>query len=301
LLWAVIDGCVFGTNYDTGVVLNSYNNVSGTAFLVTSGTCGEAILVKSLLNTISGCRFAAQSGGWTDGVVVIDAGSSYASGLAVTGCSFHNREAFPMFGFGTNSTKLRYATITGNTFYVSGAIAEAVGGSVNNEWKYVNFCNNVVIPRTNLGTLSLFDLRASAGSNRFMGNQFVNPESYTCASVYRGSLINSVWHANEVLNISPVFYSGATLTGTTITANPDYVTRSSGAGVVASGTTYIDVTHGLASTPSANDIMVTPTNSLGNSTKYYISDIGATTFRINVDADPGATTATFSWIAEVNP
>ena len=55
------------------------------------------------------------------------------------------------------------------------------------------------------------------------------------------------------------------------------------------------MTHGLDITPSAEDISVTPTNNLGNASKFWISDIGASTFRINVDTDPGADTATFSW------
>jgi len=77
--------------------------------------------------------------------------------------------------------------------------------------------------------------------------------------------------------------------------NIGYVTENSGAATVASGETTIDVTHGLAITPSINDINVVPTNNLGNSTKYWLSDVGSSTFRINVDIDPGATTAIFSW------
>jgi parallel beta-helix repeat protein len=82
---------------------------------------------------------------------------------------------------------------------------------------------------------------------------------------------------------------------TKIRDNTGYITESSGTATIASGDTHIDVTHGLAITPEAANISVTPTNSMGDSAKYYISDIGATTFRINVNADPGATTATFAW------
>jgi hypothetical protein len=80
-----------------------------------------------------------------------------------------------------------------------------------------------------------------------------------------------------------------------ISNNAGYLTENSGTATIASGDTHIDVTHGLAITPEAANISVTPTNSMGDSAKYYISDIGATTFRINVNADPGATTATFAW------
>jgi CRISPR-associated DxTHG motif protein len=76
------------------------------------------------------------------------------------------------------------------------------------------------------------------------------------------------------------------------------VSRTSGTATVPNGATYYDVTHGLNFTPTAAQITVTPTG-WGNAASFYISDIGASTFRINVNADPGASTATFSWHAGV--
>lgn len=66
-----------------------------------------------------------------------------------------------------------------------------------------------------------------------------------------------------------------------------------GTATIPQGATYIDVTHGRAKTPTANEITITPTNNKGSG--WWISNIGATTFRINVPTDPGATTATFAW------
>jgi len=80
-----------------------------------------------------------------------------------------------------------------------------------------------------------------------------------------------------------------------VARNLGYVTETSGTATVANGQTSVDVTHGMDITPSINDINVTPTNSMGNAIKYYISNVGASTFRINVDADPGEETATFGW------
>jgi hypothetical protein len=34
---------------------------------------------------------------------------------------------------------------------------------------------------------------------------------------------------------------------------------------------------------------------MGNAAEFFISSVGATTFTINVNTDPGATTATFAW------
>ena len=81
--------------------------------------------------------------------------------------------------------------------------------------------------------------------------------------------------------------------------NVGYVTENNGVATITSGSTYIDVAHGLDRTPAAEDISVTPTNNLGNASKFWISDVGPSTFRINVNSTPGATTATFAWRAEV--
>lgn len=80
-----------------------------------------------------------------------------------------------------------------------------------------------------------------------------------------------------------------------VAQNINYVTEKSGTATVTSGNTYVDVTHGLSITPSINKISVIPTNNLGNATKFWVSDVGASTFRININVDPGASTATFSW------
>ncbi len=84
-------------------------------------------------------------------------------------------------------------------------------------------------------------------------------------------------------------------TNTIIRDNIGWVTESSGTATVANGTTSIAVTHNQSGTPGIQDISATPTNSLGNATKFWITNITATQFTINVDVDPGATTATLAW------
>lgn len=99
-------------------------------------------------------------------------------------------------------------------------------------------------------------------------------------------------------NVTAAIGSAGSLSSTVkAIRNRGFVTENSGTATVASGNTFIDVSHGLSITPGAEDIQVTPTNNLGSSTKFWISNFGASTFRINVDADPGGTTATFSWSA----
>jgi hypothetical protein len=80
--------------------------------------------------------------------------------------------------------------------------------------------------------------------------------------------------------------------------NGGYITEASGTATVASGATTAVVTHGLGVTPSPQHVNLTPTNSLGTATKFWVSAVGATTFTINTNVDPGATTATFGWKVE---
>jgi parallel beta-helix repeat protein len=82
--------------------------------------------------------------------------------------------------------------------------------------------------------------------------------------------------------------------------NSGYVTENSGVATVISGQTSIAVTHGLGYTPTDGDIVVTPTNSMGSATKFYVGTYTSTQFTITVDQDPGATTAIFAWMARKN-
>lgn len=85
--------------------------------------------------------------------------------------------------------------------------------------------------------------------------------------------------------------------GTVVRNNLGWVTENTGTATVISGTTSIVVNHGLAQTPVLGDISLTPSNSMGTATKFWISNVTAAQFTINVDVDPGATTATFVWSA----
>jgi hypothetical protein len=74
---------------------------------------------------------------------------------------------------------------------------------------------------------------------------------------------------------------------------------TAGTATIANGDTSVNVTHGLGETPSIQDISVTPTNSLGSATKFWVSAVSSTTFTITVDADPGSDTAIFAWKANI--
>ena len=56
---------------------------------------------------------------------------------------------------------------------------------------------------------------------------------------------------------------------------------NSGSATIIAGTTYIDVVHGVGSTPDINKINVQPQSDL-QARNVWVSDVGATTFRINI-------------------
>ena len=72
--------------------------------------------------------------------------------------------------------------------------------------------------------------------------------------------------------------------------------KGSGTATITSTNTSVSVTHGAGYTPATSDLTVTPTNSPTNDPGWFwISNVGATTFDINVRSDPGASGATFAW------
>ncbi len=56
-----------------------------------------------------------------------------------------------------------------------------------------------------------------------------------------------------------------------------------GTGTVVTGNTSVDVPHGLPTAPSIDEIQVTPNDDLAGR-GYWVSDVGAVTFRINISS-----------------
>jgi len=86
----------------------------------------------------------------------------------------------------------------------------------------------------------------------------------------------------------------------TVRNNLGWVTENSGTATINSGATSVTVTHGLAVTPTIDNIMVTmgesPTNDPGN---IWVDTITSTQFNINCRSDPGTSNLDFGWKAIV--
>ena len=81
--------------------------------------------------------------------------------------------------------------------------------------------------------------------------------------------------------------------------NPGHVTENSGTATITDNTTSIAVNHGLAYTPVAGDIVVTPSTSLGVASKFWVDTYTSTQFTIHVNIDPDASVG-FVWLARKN-
>lgn len=74
--------------------------------------------------------------------------------------------------------------------------------------------------------------------------------------------------------------------------------EQTGFAVIDHPNTSLTVNHGLPSAPGEDEIVLTPTNDMGNATKYWADTRTATQFDINIDVAPGvANTARFAWWA----
>lgn len=90
-----------------------------------------------------------------------------------------------------------------------------------------------------------------------------------------------------------VTLDGIPHTGAGATEDGSIGVRKSDSATLSAGDTYVDVTHGLGGTPSR--VQLTPTSNLGGRT-FWISDKGATTFRINISSSD-LEDHTFDWEA----
>lgn len=96
------------------------------------------------------------------------------------------------------------------------------------------------------------------------------------------------------LSVQPLNYHRFAYKQTTGGSLPYVYLEARGTANVSSGQTYLDITHNLSVTPT--DFSAIPTSS-GWVPNFWISNVGATTFRVNF-ADPGAGKS-FRWIASV--
>ncbi|MEM2534037.1 MAG: hypothetical protein QXK12_08465 [Candidatus Nezhaarchaeales archaeon] len=94
-----------------------------------------------------------------------------------------------------------------------------------------------------------------------------------------GSDVN--YHFTSTEGMVKIRLRGVQSTSGTLKFNNVAPVEKSGSATINAGGTYVDVMHGLPFTPDINRIKVVPKDNL-DGRSFWVSDVGATTFRINI-------------------
>ena len=96
---------------------------------------------------------------------------------------------------------------------------------------------------------------------------------------------NNIVRINDIEGATTfgVFDQGAS---NVITLNRGFVTENKGTAIILSGTTSITFAHGCNYTPSASEVSVAATSSLGSSSNFRLGSITSTNITITLNVDP---------------
>lgn len=100
---------------------------------------------------------------------------------------------------------------------------------------------------------------------------------------------------NSFISGTTKYYNDGSYTNVRLKNNDGYRSESSGVATILNGTTYITVTHGLSGTPTK----IIVTGSSADTVDCYVSNIGSSTFRINVPSTLSSGDKNVYWYAEV--
>lgn len=288
--WA---NCNFYKNTTLAMKIIGGVQVTGCYFVGT-GSADRAIEIEGPANLIQNNKFG-----------ISGSTNRFANGclyFSTTNSAVRNKiqnnifecDATPILGVANHAPS--YISITGNTFILNDCEAinnmNASGGYTNS---VIN--DNVIYYGGTTGTNVLFDLFTATAT--IQGNTFAS-DGGTFAAFIGGSLTRAYIIGNTFRSSGSTTFieSAAIQSDTCFRDNHGYVTRNIGTATVTNGTTSIAVTHGLARTPTAGEIQVTPTESIAGAARFWVDTITSTQFTINVDSDPG-TDVTFGWHAEI--
>ena len=134
--------------------------------------------------------------------------------------------------------------------------------------------------------------RLNIFGNSFRGRSQIAHAIQTWTDVH-----DNIWSNNTFAGYTGTIFDD-TGSGNIKRNNIGVVTENSGTATLLAAGTSIVVPHGLAVTPVAGDIVVTPMEAWGNMTTYYIGNYGATNFTIYSPIAPGQD-VDFAWKAIV--
>jgi hypothetical protein len=231
-----------------------------------------------------------------------------ASGTIITSNSFKSMNGDA--GNGVIHILNKFNDVNNNYFYQSGA--EYIRMASNGHYNLIT--GNVFNSQYSsvMGNVMMLSTTGNIISNNFTnygaaGINITSGERNQVFSNYSGGLtgyditigaacLKTLIHGN-IVNSTNKINNGAG-SAVDIYRNYGYTTEKSGTDTIASASTSKAVTHGLSVTPAAGDIMVTPMESLGNASFFWVDTYTSTQFTIHTNAAPGADTD-FAWRAIV--
>jgi hypothetical protein len=245
-----------------------------------------------------------------------------AASQQITGCHFYDNTRYGIFfDAGGTRSKVANCKIEGNKG--GGARLQTTSGNGMSDIQFTgnNFANNWDAT-TNVISDIYIGGDAATGASRTMivGNNFSNKGGGGAAvkGKHAIELANNAAQTTTIVGncfaraSSSLHYGTGHIgnSGNTAQYLKAYVRANqgesdnnsgfvqTGTATIANGATSATVTHGLDQTPVAADISVTltenPTNTPG---AIWVDTIGATTFAVNCENDPGASGLDFSWRA----
>lgn len=300
-------GCYFDA---TPVGIDSYGEVLASACFFRN--CGQAANTHAPA-VFTGCHFSGGTRGPVGMATGLQVHASRFNGLAQTcvgyemtaarenlvveGCIFEHSGTGPAISITatTPGTTLRYLKVRGNTFNLRSDVralyvptADLIHAEVTGNTAYAQAAQ----------TGYTFSLGSASSGYIFQGNTFFSEGATPVGALQAGNSIRSVIAGNRFRNFGTAPLNlGTTDADTRVRDNLGFVTDAGGTATVAAASTTATVTHGLARTPSAQGITLTPTGSLGTAVRFWVSGITATQFTLNVDVAPGGSGAAFAWQA----
>jgi len=269
-----------------GLHLSTSNNNTVTSNICQGNSSSGIYLYTSNNNTITGNTYQGNSNG-----IEISASNNNT----ITGNTCQGNSSNGIYLEVSNNN-----TITGNT---------CQGNSVNGIYLDISR-NNTVMGNTYLENSQLL---TNTYDDIFVdnGSDYNNIQGNTCragglAAVPRyGININSAdCDDNLVANndlLDDGFGTGSfndSGTNTIVRENRGFVTENRGTATILAAQTSIAVNHGLDKTPVAGDVIVTPAETLGLASEFWVDTYTPAQFTIHVDLAPGADTD-FVWQARV--
>jgi len=248
----------------------AYNNFTNVFFdSATNGTVIDKIVETEFV----GCWFSGgRSGGGISGASVSQSDS----------IKFTNTRFFNCGSHGCSITATANYTIFNSCSFESNSVTAGVG-----------VAHGLAIA-ANTDNFTIVACKASNGL-------FTGTQGYGII-VISGSSDNYIITDNQLQgNATGGLLDAGTGTNKTISGNIGYVTRNKGVGAVIIGQTVKQITHGLSSTPSPEDISITPYSNPTASgiATYYITTITSTTFEIVTDVAVATVDLDFAWTASI--